>query len=118
MPEPLRRVPDVTDDVTPHDDNRGESRYMRITIPVDCKLGAGAMWFAAVTLMALDTIFGGSTGIFGRWSILTGIGAAAWSVCMFVGHSRRVILEVISWEHWRQENGPDEPEREGLRALR
>lgn len=95
---------------------------MRVTIPLNARLGVTVMWLLAIGLMAWDTVVADHMSEAGRWSILLAIGATGWTVCQFMKHSRRVMLEVISWERLASERAVAEAaeiaDRDNVRAIR
>lgn len=77
-----------------------------ITIPLDHRLGIALMYLAALVLLVVDT-FDGESGIVGRWAIVIAVGGCAWTCVALHSYSRRVLLEVMSWEHRQQMFGAD-----------
>ena len=69
----------------------------------DGTTAAALLWVASFGLMTWHTITGGQP--LGRWAILIGILAGSWTVALVVNHARRVICEVVSYEH-RHTRGP------------
>lgn len=91
---------------------------MQIWIPSRATLSAGAMWLAALVLMAWDTLDGSRNQV-GRWALLVGMGAMTWTLVLTANHCRRVVLEVMSWEHWMMDKVKEEEQEGGkIRAIR
>lgn len=78
--------------------------------------GAIALWVTAVALMAIDT-FDGRSAVAGRWALFIGLAATSASITGVVKHARRVVLEVMSWEHWMM-NDAKSGEQEHLASVR
>lgn len=58
------------------------------------------MWLAAVILMFLNSFVDRYDGYhLGIPAILLALGASSWTMAALNAYSRRVMLEVISWEH-------------------
>ena len=83
-----------------------------------CVVGALILWVAAAGLLSVET-FTGSTQA-GRWGLFLSVGAATSTVCLALQRCRRVVLEVMSWEHWMQarERDRDDEGRGNVRAIR
>ena len=77
-----------------------------IRIPLDSRLGIAVMYAAALVLLVIDTL-DGPDGLMGRWAIILAVGAVGWTMFRLHAYSRRVILEVMSWEHRVQSFGND-----------
>lgn len=81
--------------------------------------GPAALWVMALGLMTWDTLSPGPLGEIGAWALLTSCGAAVWTLAAVIRHCRRVILEVMAWEHWQMSNDDGRELRRGnVRALR
>lgn len=81
-------------------------------------VGASALWVIAVGLMIWETILPGPLGEIGAWSLLTAFAAAVWTMAAVVRRSRRVILEVMAWEHWHLNHEDEVDQRRNVRAIR
>lgn len=92
---------------------------MTFTIPTLATLSTAALWCLASTLMLVDT-FGGAGGLAGRWALLVGLAATSSTIARTIRQSRRVVLEVMSWERWMMERGKDGGPGDGgvVRAIR
>lgn len=65
-----------------------------------CTRTAVVLWIAAVGLLAVDTYASGHEATaWTRWSILLGIAAGTATVAAVMHHNRRVVLDVVSFEH-------------------
>ena len=117
--EPLRDVdPRLQTGPQALQGQRGERSGMRISISV-AVLAAAALWALSVALLTYDTLDSVESDVAGRWAIVSAIAAATWTGVLVTNHCRRVILEVMSWEHWRMEaDGGPETRRGGIRAVR
>lgn len=78
-----------------------------LEVPLDCRLIVSSIWLAAVVLLAFDSA-DGDVSIIALWSIALLIIAATWTVVLALGHSRRVMLEVMSYEHRQLNPGASE----------
>lgn len=72
-----------------------------IHVPIDSRLGISAMWLASLILIVIDSL-DLDPSYLGLWAIFLAIAAASWTSIAMQTHSRRVMLEVISWEHRQQ----------------
>lgn len=91
---------------------------MTIKVPCRATLGAAMLWIAALVLMVYDTIDGATT-MAARWSLFIGLGATSWTITLAIRHARRVVLEVMSWEHWMMDSVKKEESGGGVvRAIR
>ena len=79
-------------------------------IPADCRAILGVLWLATVTLLAVDSL-DGHPGIMAAWAVLGGCAAAAWTCILVHEYSRRILLDVMSFEHRQQTPMMDEPDR-------
>lgn len=91
---------------------------MSVTIRVRPKLlGVAVMWAASLALVALAFVLGRAE--VGQGGIVVGMGAMTWTLILAMKHCRRVILEVMSYEHRMQLlDDDDEGESCTVRALR
>lgn len=94
---------------------------MRLTIHEALPmLGVAALWLTAVVLMGVD-FADGSRSVMGRLALLIGLAAGCGTLMIAMKHCRRVILEVMSWEHRmydRRVTDTDRAERSNVRAIR
>jgi hypothetical protein len=88
---------------------------MRISVST-AALGAALLWIVAASLLTYDTFTPGTA--IGRWGIFASAAAATSTVCLSMRHCRRVILEVMSWEHWMIRERDDDARRSNVRAIR
>lgn len=89
---------------------------MRISIS-PATLTIAALWATSVALLVYDTFQPEDTKA-GRWAVVAAIAAATWTVVLVTQHCRRVILEVMSWEHWRMQEQGEPARRSNVRAIR
>ena len=75
-----------------------------LRIPADSRLWIAGLWGVAVGLLIYDSI-DGRPGIIGRWAFFIGLTALGWTCALMHSYSRRVIIEVMSWEHQQQGMG-------------
>lgn len=85
------------------------SEHHTLEIPIDCRLGCCSLWLAGVVLAVLDSL-DEQVGILALWSVVLLLVATAWTVAQLLAYSRRVTLEVMSYEH-RQQTPAMEPGR-------
>lgn len=72
----------------------------RVSLPLPCALfWAVFLWPAAFVAMVSSTVY--HDAHLGRWAILIGLAAATCSGQVIVSRARRVVLDVVSWEHRR-----------------
>lgn len=64
-------------------------------------MAVASTWLTAVVLLVVDSA-DGRGGILSAWAILCALGATAWTCALLHAHSRRVVLEVMSFEHRQQ----------------
>lgn len=58
------------------------------------------LWLAAIALMVTEGLNASvADGLLSRWSVLVALGAACWTIAALINHARRVVLDVVSWEH-------------------
>lgn len=70
-----------------------------LTIPLNPSVIAVVLlWLVAVGLLVWDT-FHHTHGNAGEWALFLGMSAAVWTAALLMAHTRRVVLEVVSWEH-------------------
>jgi hypothetical protein len=91
-----------------------------IPLPINYTFGAVILWLVAVGLMVAEGFYDvGEPGSLARWSILVAIGAATVSVGGLISRARRVVLDVISWEHKRtRQDAVDHLENRAIPILR
>lgn len=75
----------------------GRDRCMRI--PLDGRLGVALIWLSAVVLAGADWLDDGRLGFKSVLALMISQVAAVITVALLHAHSRRVVLEVMSWEH-------------------
>lgn len=76
---------------------------VRLTICVrPAVIGTALLWMSAIALMTWDALDGSGVAEKGRWALLLGIAAGTWTLGLVMHHCRRVILEVMSYEHRMQ----------------
>lgn len=72
-----------------------------LRVPLDGRLWLGLLWLASLTLLSIDTL-DLRFGIAGAWALLLAVAGAAWTGVVLHAYSRRVVLEVMSYEHQQQ----------------
>lgn len=91
---------------------------LTIKMPSRAVLGASALWIVALLLMVFDTLDAGASAA-GRWALFIGLAATSSTIALAVRSARRVVLEVMSWEHWMMNGGKEEDRSDGVvRAIR
>jgi hypothetical protein len=99
--------------------NGGFSR-MSVTIRVRPRtLSVTLLWLTAVASIAWNMADGAAGAPVGRAGLLVGMGATTWTIILAMKHCRRVILEVMSYEHRLQmlREDPDGEHRATVRAI-
>jgi hypothetical protein len=91
-----------------------------MTACITSTTGAVTLWVAAIGLMVWDTIRPGPVGALAAWSLLVAGAAGVLTLYGAVHHARRVVLEVMTWEHWQMscEAGDEVDLRNNVRAIR
>ena len=74
-------------------------RYLRI--PTDARLWAALLFGAALGLLIADTV-DLHKSLLSTWAIFCAFAGLAFLVSGLHSYSRRVVLEVMSWEHRQQ----------------
>jgi hypothetical protein len=69
-----------------------------IRVPCDARLWISALWLAAFLLIAFDLADRNASYVSVAALFLAFV-AQGWTTAMLHAYSRRVILEVMSWEH-------------------
>lgn len=85
-----------------------------VTVPTDSRLWIAAIWTASLILMVVDSL-DLDPSFLAIWSVFLALAGASWLCATLHAYSRRVILEVMSWEHQQQGFSP---ETRTLAALR
>ena len=76
-----------------------------LRIPLDCRLLTAVLWGTAIALAVLDTLDGDRPGFLSLWAIIVGMVAMSATAMVALTRSRRIMLEVMSYEH-RQMSEP------------
>lgn len=71
-----------------------------LTIPITQAGVSAGLWLIAAVLMLMESVTG-ADGRFARWAIFVALGAVTVTVAVIANHTRRVVLDVISWEAQR-----------------
>lgn len=74
-----------------------------VRVPTDGRLWLALLWLIAFTLLVIDTT-DHRFGIAGAWGIFVSLVATAWTGIVLHAYSRRIVLDVMSFEH-RQQTG-------------
>lgn len=70
---------------------------------------SATFWLTAVLLMLIEHANSSiSDGTLSHWAVLVALGATCWTVSALINHARRVVLDVVSWEH-RETRGTGGP---------
>lgn len=72
-----------------------------LRIPADARLYITIVYGVALGLLIAGTIHDDGS-ILRAWAIFLALGATTWTCVTLHCYSRRVILEVMSWEHRQQ----------------
>lgn len=68
-----------------------------LSIPLNSAVFAGLLWTAATGLMLGATF--SEAHILAMWAMLVALGALGCSIAAVINHARKVVLDVMSWEH-------------------
>lgn len=79
-----------------------------ITVRFNCPTAAVALWCAVLILATVESTVTGH-GTYAMWAIVGAAAAATFTVSALLAHTRRVVLDVMSWEH---RNVPPPPHEE------
>lgn len=79
-----------------------------LKIPTDARLFSAILFGAALGLLIVDTV-DLDPSLLSKWATFCALAGLAFMVSGLHSYSRRVILEVMSWEHRQQGMGDDRP---------
>lgn len=69
-----------------------------VSIPVNSTVFAGLLWTVSFGLM-LGATFARDGRVLAWWAILVAIAAVGCTITAVINHARKVVLDVMSWEH-------------------
>ena len=72
-----------------------------LRVPLDGRLWLIMFWTVAAVLLAIDSL-DGRFGIIGAWGLLFAAAGSAWATLVLHAYSRRIVLDVMSFEHRQQ----------------
>lgn len=77
-----------------------------VRIPRDSRAGVACLWLASLILLTHDAIDQPKVlGLESVWGVFLGLVACSWTCAILHAYSRRVVLEVMSYEHRQQMAG-------------
>lgn len=87
----------------------------QVVVRLDGTAAVTLLWVASFGLMIWHTATGDQP--VGKWALLLSIAAGSWTVVRVVNHARRVICEVVSYEHRLTRSSDGELPPRALRGI-
>lgn len=73
-----------------------------LRVPLDGRFWATLLWLLAFVLLGVDTVDNRRFGIIGAWGLIVAAISTTWSCVVLHAYSRRILLDVMSFEHRQQ----------------